>query len=111
MSRNFTSTYALDLSAETALVTNPAALLDRLSSITDPLLGTTSFNYDLNDNLKTLTNAQGNITTWNYDTLNRATSDVNQLNKSRIFEFDSNGNVSKVIDRRVHEVYLGEGHG
>jgi len=49
--------------------------------------------------MQTLTDPDNNVTTWQYDNLDRVTSETNQLNKSRTFSYDAIGNLTERIDR------------
>jgi RHS repeat-associated protein len=55
--------------------------------------------YDAVGNRKTLTDPVGNITTWDYDNLNRPTSETNQLGDVRSFVYDSAGRLVRQVDR------------
>jgi len=54
----------------------PFSVLNRLTSVTDPLSGTTSYTYDDLGNMLTLTDPVGNTTTWTYDGLGRVKTEA-----------------------------------
>jgi RHS repeat-associated protein len=62
----------------------------------------TDYTYDVASNLKTLTDSNGNVTTWEYDALNRMKSEsiiVDAATLTRLYEYDLNGNLTKTTDR------------
>ena len=61
--------------------------------------GETSFAYDANGNLLSLTDARGKQTVWAYDDMDRATSRRDPLLRSQAFEYDLDGNLVEATDR------------
>ena len=61
-------------------------------------------------NQTSLTDAEGNTTTWIYDNLGRMARETNELNASRTFEYDAVGHLVKKTDRngRVTEYIYDE---
>src|SRR5207253_673279 len=53
----------------------------------------TSFTYDDNGNRTSLTDPDGNKTTWFYDNLNRVKQEENQLDESRYYVYDAASNL------------------
>jgi RHS repeat-associated protein len=74
--------------------------LNEVISITDPLGGQTSFTYDTNGNLLTVTDARSNVTTYTYDNMDRLASRTDPLTRAETFAYDGNGNLSTHTDRR-----------
>jgi len=74
-----------------------------LESVIEPH-GTTTFLYDLNKNLIQVIDARGNITTHNYDALNRLISVINPSpdgvspSPQTSYEYDIQDNLIKIID-------------
>jgi RHS repeat-associated protein len=66
----------------------------------DPLSGTTSFTYDANGNLLTLTDARGKTTTWTYDSMDRVATRTDPLTRAESFTYDLNGNLATWTDRK-----------
>jgi RHS repeat-associated protein len=84
----------------TASVTSYAYdYLNRLSSTTDPLSGSTTFTYDLMGRLTNLRDPVNNDTAWAYDNGGRVTMETNELNNTRSFWHDAAGNLTRKKDR------------
>ncbi len=73
--------------------------VNRLTSKTDPLYGSTLFTYDLASNLTSLKDPVNNTTNFAYDGLNRQVLNTNSLSKSKSFVYDVAGNLTGTIDR------------
>jgi RHS repeat-associated protein len=71
---------------------------NRLTSITDPLSGATSYSYDPNNNRLSQTDANGNKTAYEYDALNRQTAMVYADTARASFGYDENGNRTSLTD-------------
>jgi RHS repeat-associated protein len=69
---------------------------------TNPLGFSTQLAYDANDNVTSLTDADNNTTSWQYDALNRVTQETNQLGASRLYQYDANDNLTQETDRNGH---------
>ena len=50
-------------------------------------------------NRETLTDPNGNVTTWVYDDLNRVEREIDPLLNQTLFEYDLNGNRTQQTDR------------
>jgi RHS repeat-associated protein len=59
----------------------------------------TSMTYDNNGNRLTLTDPDGNKTTWTYDHLDRMKTEMNPRGKTRTFWYDADGNLVEKEDR------------
>jgi RHS repeat-associated protein len=59
----------------------------------------TSYTYDDPGNVKTLTDPDGNTTTWNYDNLNRAHEETNALSDTRTYGYYPTGELQQLTDR------------
>lgn len=69
-------------------------------TVTDANNGQTVSAYDKVGNLVSLTDASTtNVTTFTYDQLNRRTSETTPFGKSIAYEYDFNGNLTKITDR------------
>ena len=64
----------------------------------DPLLNQTSYGYPTNQ--ATITDPNSNVTTQNFDTSGRVTSEVDPLSNSESYTWDSDHNRTSVTDRR-----------
>ncbi len=53
----------------------------------DPRGGETTFTYDGNGNLLTLTDARGKTTTWTYDSMDRVATRTDPLSRDESFEY------------------------
>ncbi|MBN8491307.1 MAG: tandem-95 repeat protein, partial [Burkholderiales bacterium] len=60
----------------------------------------TQFSYDAQGNLLTVTDARGNVTSYEYDELNRRTKVIDMLGRATHTRYDANGNVTLVEDAR-----------
>jgi RHS repeat-associated protein len=67
----------------------------------DALNGSTTFGYDPNGNLLTVTDARGNSLTHEYDPMDRLSRRIDQLGKAETFSYDGNGNVTSTTDRKT----------
>jgi RHS repeat-associated protein len=72
------------------------------SVITDPLGGVTSFAYDGNGNLLSVTDPEHlqNPTTYLYDSMDRLQTRTDPLGSSESYQYDGNGNLTQFTDRR-----------
>ncbi len=59
---------------------------------------TTGYSYDPAGNLVTITDANGHVTTFSYDLLDRLTEEVNPLGNAWQYEYDPVGNLIRQID-------------
>ncbi|MCG8653512.1 MAG: hypothetical protein MI861_26985, partial [Pirellulales bacterium] len=59
----------------------------------------TTYTFDTESNLLSLTDGSGNTTSYVYDDWNRVISETNQLNDTRSFEYDDQSNRTAVVDR------------
>ena len=73
--------------------------LNRVVSETDPRDAETTFTYDANSQRLTLTDAEGNTTTWGYDGVGRVIQETNELDESRHFTYASSGELASKTDR------------
>ncbi len=76
--------------------------MGRLASVLDANGGLTQYKYDGTGNREELIDPVGNKTTWVYDDLGRMTDEtiiVNQLNKSRVTDYNAAGEVIRRTDR------------
>jgi YD repeat-containing protein len=71
---------------------------NRLTSLTDPNGNTTSFQYDALGNITKITYPDGTFFTYNYDTTNRRIIMTDQLGYQWVQEFDSQGRLKKKVD-------------
>jgi len=55
--------------------------------------------------LASLTDPDGNTTTWDYDGAGRVSSETNQLGKSRTYAYDAAGNLTDRIDRDGRKIH------
>jgi RHS repeat-associated protein len=102
------SSMAYDAVGRVSSVTNPRGYATtfgyddagRNTSITDPLLKSTTFAYDEADRLVSVTNPLGKATTFTYDDADRITAISDPLLNKTQFGYDFNGNVTTVTDPR-----------
>ena len=79
--------------------------LNRLTMVIEPpqVAGgdpaTTSYTYYPTGEVHTLSDPNGNLTTWNIDNLGRVTSVVDPLGHTTLYGYDPNGNLVSKIDR------------
>ena len=59
----------------------------------------TIYSYDAANNRETLTDPNGNITTWAFDALNRVEKEIDPLAHETLFQYDLNGNRTEQTDR------------
>jgi RHS repeat-associated protein len=59
----------------------------------------TSYTFDNNGNVLTITDPIGNVTTYTYDSFNRVLTDTNDTGHARTYEYDLNGNMIEAVDR------------
>ena len=74
--------------------------LNLMTKVIDALNGETSFTYDGNGNLLTLTDARGKTTTWTYDEMDRVETRTDPLSRDETFAYDPNGNLVAWTDRK-----------
>ncbi len=78
-----------------------------MTKTVDPFSGETTFTYDGNGNVLTLTDARNKTTTWTYDNRDRVATRTDPLTRQESFDYDENGNLSAFTDRkgqvRTHE--------
>ncbi len=72
--------------------------MTRLTSVTDPEGGVTSYTYDSRDNLTSVTDASGNTTFYFYDSLNRLVSTTSPDTGTTSYTYDANGNMLTKTD-------------
>lgn len=72
--------------------------LGSLTSTKDQALNTSSYGYDIYQNLISQTDALAKITLNNYDALNRQTQSSTPMGKLYKYEYDKNGNITKRTD-------------
>jgi RHS repeat-associated protein len=75
-------------------------LEDNLLSVTDPLLNKTTYSYDGNNNKISENDALNRTTSFNYDKDNRVISQTDALGYVTQYEYDDNGNLIKTTDAR-----------
>lgn len=73
---------------------------NNLKTITAPLGNITSFEYDGNNNKISMTDARLNTTYYTYDSNNRLKTNKDAENGVTTYEYDPNGNLIKTIDPR-----------
>jgi RHS repeat-associated protein len=66
----------------------------------DALNGQTTFGYDGNGNLLTVTDARGNTTSHTYDSMDRLSTRTDPLNRQEFYQYDPNGNPTQFTDRK-----------
>jgi RHS repeat-associated protein len=86
-------------SLTSAVTTDTYDDLGRLKTVTDSLSGVTTYAYDADGRRTSLTDPDGNETTWTYDALGRVTAETNELSKTRTFEYDAAGELTEKTDR------------
>jgi len=78
--------------------------LDRVTQITDPLQGITSFTYDPNGNLQTVLDARqqgtNNKTSYTYDSFDHLQTRTDPLQRQESYVYDQLGNLTSFTDRR-----------
>ena len=78
--------------------------LDRVTQITDPLQGITSFTYDVNGNLQTVLDARqqgtNNKTSYTYDSFDHLQTRTDPLQRQESYVYDQLGNLTSFTDRR-----------
>ena len=77
--------------------------LNRKKTVTDPNLEVTEYEYYLNGNLKSVEDAEGNITTFQYDQQDRVTEEtivLNSVEKTRFSDYDADGRLEQFTDRK-----------
>ncbi|MEX5216842.1 MAG: hypothetical protein NW701_03355 [Nitrospira sp.] len=72
----------------------------RVTQIPDALGGLTSFSYDNNGNLLTVTDAKNQSTSYTYDEMDRLKTRMDALSRTESYQYDANGNLSKFTDRK-----------
>ena len=72
----------------------------QITKIIDPLGGETTFTYDGNGNLLTLTDARSKTTTWTYDDMDRVETRTDPLSRDESFAYDLMGNLASWTDRK-----------
>src|SRR5262249_27555004 len=77
-----------------------AAWIARATSSLDALGGITSFSYDPNGNVLTVTDARGNMTHNTYEQMDRLASRTDPVGATETFAYDLGGNLSRHVDRK-----------
>jgi len=122
---NFQTKYSYDqnrnltqIHRQTADVMNPwqstqysYTILDQLETITDPLGNLTSFAYDANGNRSSIADAENNITTYDYDERDLIWKTIDDLANVTEYSYDLNGNLAVIKDARLNETtYIYDGY-
>jgi RHS repeat-associated protein len=68
--------------------------------VTDPAGNTTSYTYDGNGNIITVTDAKGQVFAFEYDNMDRRTSQTDPLGRKETYTYNANGNVASVTDAK-----------
>jgi RHS repeat-associated protein len=74
--------------------------LNELTQVTDPIGASTSFSYDGNGDLLSLTDPNNHSTQYTYDNLDRLSTRKDALQKSESYQYDGDGNLVQFTDRR-----------
>ncbi|HEX4932900.1 MAG TPA: RHS repeat-associated core domain-containing protein, partial [Gemmatimonadaceae bacterium] len=74
--------------------------LNQVTKVIDALAGETTFTYDGNGNLLTLTDARGHTTAWTYDPMDRVATRTDPLLRQESFTYDLHGNLATWTDRK-----------
>ena len=74
--------------------------LNRLVTVTDPLLNDTTYTYDERDNLIALTDAENQTTHFEYDRNNRLVTEARSLGEATLYEYDHAGNLVEKTDAK-----------
>ncbi len=90
----FTTTYTYDHLNRKTSETDPDP--DGTGGLSAPV---TTYTYDADGNMLTLTDPTLNVTTWTYDRQNRVTSETNQTGHADSDVYDANGNLIQETDR------------
>jgi len=86
---------------------NRDANTNLLLSVTDPLSRVTSYTYDANGNVLTVTDPANNVRTMTYEsTFSKVTSLRDPLNNVTSFGYDSHGNLTTVTDPLNHQTTI-----
>jgi len=88
-------------------------VLDRLATVQNALLEITTFSYDANGNVTQIADANGTLTKFTYDEYDRLLTRIDDfddglggegtLERTTTYEYDTLGNLTKVIDPLLHE--------
>lgn len=74
-----------------------------ITSVTDAANNTTTYGYDVYQNMISKQDALNRTTEYEYDKMNRRTSRETPLGKAADWEYDGNGNITKRIDENNQE--------
>jgi YD repeat-containing protein len=74
--------------------------LNLVTQVTDPKGNNTSFTYDGNGNLLSLTDSLNHATSWTYDTMDRPLTRTDPLLRQESYVYDLNGNLASSTDRK-----------
>lgn len=74
--------------------------LFRVKHIHGVLGGLTSFSYDNNGNLLTVTDAKNQTTTYVYDEMDRIKTRTDPLSRTESYQYDISGNLAQFTDRK-----------
>lgn len=74
--------------------------LNRLATVTDPLLNDTTYTYDERDNLVALTDAESQTTQFEYDLNNRLVKETRPMGQETHYDYDDAGNLVEKIDAK-----------
>src|SRR5262249_21385475 len=106
---SLTDTHALGKPEQDSLTYERQATSNFISSKIDPLGRRTSYAYDANGNLTSMTSLSGTAdavtTTYTYEpNFNQVASITNPLNHTTSFDYDGKGNLTRVTDPLNHQV-------
>ncbi len=79
-------------------------ILNHPKTIKDPLNRITTYNYDNNENLSSIVDAENHTTTYDYDERNKLfkVTDANNSPGVTQYDYDINGNLAKISDANSH---------
>ncbi len=79
-------------------------ILNHPKTIKDPLNRITTYNYDNNENISSIVDAESHTTTYEYDERNKLfkVTDANNVPGVTQYDYDINGNLAKITDANAH---------